>query len=192
MAITPEERTARSLRAKEAWLKRKAAAGEPPADPALREAMAKVPMNGVAEIHKPGQIPVNVPTCEICGKIFLECKCDEAVFLAPRIAVDVDWEHIPMQDGQKFYAQLKAEFEHAGKVLNARSMERISGYTCFMCKKHFQGNPGFTDFSYVDPKTGLSPRVDCCGELCVINYNAMRINERHQRDIVRGQQERNG
>ena len=109
-----------------------------------------------------------------------------------QIAVDVDWERIPIQDGQKFYAELKNEFERAGRILNARSMERISGYTCFMCKKHFQGNPGFTDFSYTDPQTGLSPRIDCCGELCVINYNDMRINQRHQRDVARAQQERNG
>jgi hypothetical protein len=27
------------------------------------------------EFHKPGQIPVNAPTCDKCGKIFLDCQC---------------------------------------------------------------------------------------------------------------------
>jgi hypothetical protein len=177
--ITAEERSLRSLRMKEVWQKKKAQAGEPPADPALREAMAKVPMNAPVSFHSGTTIPFDQP---LPANILEESH----------ITVDVDWEHIPIQEGQQFYAHLKAEFERAGKILNARSMERISGYTCFMCKKHFNGNPGFTDFSYVDSKTGLSPRVDCCGELCVINYNAMRINERHQRSVAQAQQERNG
>jgi hypothetical protein len=187
MPITAEERTLRSLRMKESWQKRKAAAGEVPTDPAIREAMAKVPMNSPAEppkIHFVGTEPVSPLTGSPA-----ENWTDH---LPSHIDIEVDWEHLPMQEAQQFYAHLKSEFERAGRILNARSMERTSGYTCFMCKKHFDGNPGFTDHSYVDPKTGLSPRVDCCGELCVINYNAMRINERHQRSMARAQQERNG
>lgn len=184
MPISPEERTARSLRMKELWQKKKAQTGEPPADPALREAMAKVPMNAPVTFHSGTTIPFDQP---LPPGTIIPYDGD-----APPLEFRVDWEHISMQEGQQFYAVLKAEFERAGRILNARSMQRTSGYTCFMCKKHFDGNPGFTDFSYVDPKTGLSPRVDCCGELCVINYNAMRINERHQRDLARAQQERNG
>lgn len=177
MAITAEERAARSLRMKEMWQKKKAAAGELPTDPAVLEAMAKVPMNSpqpvshAPEPHSPDEIKTSLD--------------------GGHIVVLVDWEHVPLQRGQEFYAQLKAEFERAGRILNARSMERTSGYTCFMCKKFFTGNPGFTDYSYTDPETGLSPRIDCCGELCVINYNAMRINQRHARDVARAQQERN-
>jgi hypothetical protein len=180
MPITAEERIKRSLRMKEQWIKKKAEAGELSADPAIREAMAKAPMNAVASTE-PGLLPVSyhIPN----GKADYEPN---------HITIEVDWEKTPMQEAQQFYAHLKNEFERAGKILNARSMERTSGYTCFMCKKSFQGNPGFTDFSYIDPQTGLSPRVDCCGELCVINYNAMRINERHQRAVARAQQERNG
>jgi hypothetical protein len=178
MTMTAEQRMTRSLRMKEVWQKKKAEAGEVPTDPAIREAMAKVPMNAVTAVTTT-QTFTGTP---LPGRIIEESQ----------IAVDVDWEHIPMQEGQQFYAHLKAEFERAWKILNARSMQRTSGYTCFMCKKHFDGNPGFTDHSYVDPKTGLSPRVDCCGELCVINYNAMRINERHQRNVAQAQQERNG
>jgi hypothetical protein len=180
MPITAEERTLRSLRMKESWQKKKAQTGEAPADPALREAMAKVPMNGPVETH------TNVVSLHVTGPI------RDQLIEPSKILVLVDWEHVAMSEGQQFYAHLKSEFEKAGRILNARSMERTSGYTCFMCKKHFDGNPGFTDHSYVDPKTGLSPRVDCCGELCVINYNAMRINERHQRSIAQAQQERNG
>lgn len=177
MAITAEERAARSLRMKEAWQKRKAQAEELPVDPAVREAMAKVPMNAV--VTSTGATSVTV------SPVYDPLELSS-------ISVNVDWDHIPLQDGQHFYAHLKEEFERAGRILNARSMQRVSGYTCFMCKKHFDGNPGFTDYSYTDPATGLSPRVDCCGELCVINYNAMRINQRHQRDLARAQQERNG
>lgn len=178
MTITPEQRAANSARMKERWAKKKAAAGDPPADPAVREAMAKVPMNRVADPvpDQPKPAPLPVPN----------------VIEESHISVDVDWQHIPIEEGRQFYAYLKIEFERAGKILNERSMRHATGYTCFMCKKFFEGNPGFTDYSYVDPQTGLSPRVDCCGELCVINYNAMRINQRHARDVLRGQQERNG
>lgn len=176
--ITAEERTARSLRMKASWQKRKAEAGELPADPAIREAMAKVPMNAV--------VPITEVSLYVTGPI------RDPLIEPGKILVLVDWEHVPFLEGQQFYAHLKDEFEKAGRILNARSMERVSGYTCFMCKKHFSGNPGFTDYSYVDSKTGLAPRVDCCGELCVINYNAMRINERHQRSLAQANQERNG
>lgn len=179
MAMTAEQRMTRSLRMKEHWQKKKAEAGEVPADPAIRQAMATVALNAPVT----GSSATSVTVC---------VQPESLKYNVSRIVVEVDWEHIPFQEGQQFYAHLKAEFERAGKILNARSMERTSGYTCFMCKKHFNGNPGFTDHSYVDPQTGLSPRVDCCGELCVINYNAMRINQRHQRDVVRAQQERNG
>jgi hypothetical protein len=182
MAMTPEQRTASSLRMKDRWQKKKAEAGELPVDPAIREAMAKVPMNAVA-IPKDSVIDLPRP---LPGAI-ITYDGDR-----PPIDIRVDWEHVSMMEGQQWYGVLKTHFERAGKILNARSMERTSGYTCFMCKKHFDGNPGFTDHSYVDHKTGLSPRVDCCGELCVINYNAMRINERHQRSVAQAQQERNG
>jgi hypothetical protein len=179
MSLTKEQRAASSLRMKERWQKLKAQSGELPADPAVREAMAKVPMNEVAKLMNAYVPPaVTLPP----GSVIEESQ----------IAVDVDWEHIPLLDGQRFYAQLKAEFERAGKILNERSMQHLTGYTCFMCKKHFNGNPGFTDYSYVDPQTGLAPRIDCCGELCVINYNAMRINQRHQKSVLQAQQERNG
>lgn len=181
MTITAEERASRSLRMKEQWQKKKAAAGELPTDPAVRDAMAKVPMNAV--VSSTSELTsTTIPAPVMTGSFIKEYHID----------VQVDWEHIPIPDGQQFYAHLKYEFERAGRILNSRSMERISGYTCFMCKKHFNGNPGFTDFSYTDPETGLSPRIDCCGELCVINYNALRINQRHQRDVARAQQERNG
>jgi hypothetical protein len=184
VAMTAEARALQSAKMKESWIRRKAEKQQVPADPALREAMAKVPMNAPLER----------------GTIVAEVKDEviptEALPVYPvshfvdHITIEVDWEHIPMNEGQQFYAHLKSEFENAGKILNARSMERTSGYTCFMCKKHFAGNPGFTDHSYQDPATGLFPRVDCCGELCVINYNSFRINQRHQRELARAAAER--
>ena len=163
---------------KEMWQKKKAQTEELPTDPAVREAMAKVPMNAV------------VTTLPVATTVTVSPAYDPLDVTS--ISVNVDWDRIPLLDAQQFYAHLKEEFERAGRILNARSMQRVAGYTCFMCKKHFDGNPGFTDYSYTDPASGLSPRVDCCGELCVINYNAMRINQRHQRDVARAQQERNG
>lgn len=99
------------------------------------------------------------------------------------ITVQVDWEHIPILEGQFAYGILKAEFEKAGRILNARSMEHLEGYTCFMCHKTFQGRPGFVDHSYLDPKTGLAKLVECCGELCVINYNKYRIQLRLEHNL---------
>lgn len=181
MPMSTEQRAANSLRMKELWQRKKAAEGQLPSDPAVREAMAKAPMNQVAD-----------PVPAVAKTLVDDQKPMKAKHHASCIAVDVDWDTLPMVDAQQFYAHLKAEFERAGKILNERSMRHLSGYTCFMCKKYFQGNPGFTDYSYVDPQTGLCPRVDCCGELCVINYNAMRIGQRHQRSVLQAQHERNG
>ena len=50
MTMTAEQRMTRSLRMKEVWQKKKAEAGEVPTDPAIREAMAKVPMNAVTAV----------------------------------------------------------------------------------------------------------------------------------------------
>jgi hypothetical protein len=175
MAMTPEARAAQSAKMKAAWEKRKAEKEIPP--DAIQEAMANTPL---AEVI-PNVIPIpanHVPAVS-------DNSYDPA-----RIIVQVDWQHLPMLEAQKFYACLKTEFETAGRILNARSMEASAGYQCFMCKRHFSGQPKFTDHSYVDPETGLSPRVDCCGELCVINYNAMRINQRHERDVARAAEER--
>lgn len=179
MPMTEEAKAAQSEKMKAAWAKRKAAkqAAEVPADPAIREAMAKAPMNAVVE-----RIPAQLVVTHDQG--------DSDVFVNQGIVVIVNWEKTPMPEAQRYYAQLKEEFEKAGRILNARSMERVSGFTCFMCHKHFDGNPGFTDHSYIDPATGLSPRVDCCGELCVINYNSFRINQRHQKDLARAAEER--
>jgi hypothetical protein len=182
--MSPEARALQSAKMKESWIKRKAEKGQVSADPALREAQAKVPMNApiergtmVAEV-KDEAIPTEA------------LPVRPAYFADNHITVEVDWEHLPMTEAQSFYAYLRSEFENAGKILNARSMERTAGYMCFMCKKHFNGNPGFTDHSYQDPATGLFPRVDCCGELCVINYNAFRINQRHQRELAKAASER--
>ena len=45
---------------------------------AAKAALAAVPASGAANVRefaKPGQIPVNAPTCDKCGKIFLDCQC---------------------------------------------------------------------------------------------------------------------
>jgi hypothetical protein len=185
--MSPEAKAAQSEKMKAAWAKRKAAK-EVPADPAIQEAMALVPMNGVAEkIDRWTGEPL--PDVKELQKKMTE-TIKRGIEHPSNINIEVDWDHLPMPEAQQFYAHLKSEFEKAGRILNARSMARISGYTCFMCKNHFEGDPKFTDHSYVDIETGLSPRVDCCGELCLIKYNAMRINQRHELDMKRAEAQR--
>ncbi len=176
MPMSAENRAAASERMKAMLAKRRAAkTAAPPVDPAVQEAMAKAPITGVARSANGGPEPAISPPM----------PWEES-----HIVIEVDWEHMPMGQAQQFYAHLKEEFEKAGKILNARSMAHVSGFTCFMCHKHFDGNPGFTDYSYIDPTTGLSPRVDCCGELCVINYHKHRIDMRLAVEMKRGAEQR--
>jgi len=149
-----------------------------PADPALQEALAKAPMN----------MPHAVPPAAAAAPP--TPKPPNGTAARPMISVEVDWEHIPMSEGQAVYAKLKEEFDKAGKILNARSMEHLEGYTCFMCNKSFRGRPGFVDHSFIDPETHLARLVECCGELCVINYNKFRINLRLQQNLVQAAAER--
>lgn len=169
--MTAEARAAQSERMKrmhaEGKMKKKA-------DPAVQEALAKIPITGVAD-HQ--FIPTEIPVTSVAH-------------YTNHIHIDVDWDHLPMTDAQASYAVVKKEFEKAGKILNARSMASTNGYTCFQCHKHFNGNPGFTDLSYVNPQTGLSERVDCCGELCVINYHKRRIDMRVAKNIQQAAEER--
>lgn len=164
------------------------------ADPALQEALAKQPIRSDATYPKTthadertspdgGQERAHPEPVRADGGLKLE-------HYSNHITIKVDWDTLPMPEAQQFYASLKSEFEKAGKILNARSNAHFEGYTCFMCKKHFNGNPGFTDHSYRDPVTGLSPRVDCCGELCVINYHKLRIDMRTAQNIKQGAEER--
>jgi len=180
MPMSDAARAAASERMK-AMLAKKRAAKLPDGDiykdkQAIQEALARQPMTAAPPVADVTAAPPAPP-----------------VFHASRVSainIDVDWDNLPMPEAQTFYAHLRAEFEKAGKVLNARSNAHFSGYDCFMCKKHFNGNPGFTDYSYRDPATGLSPRVDCCGELCVINYHKFRIDMRLAENVRRGAEER--
>jgi hypothetical protein len=98
--------------------------------------------------------------------------------LALSIIVDVDWEHVPMLAGQQAYATLRAEFEKAGKILNARSLKTDLGFQCFMCHGDFDGMPAFRDDSYKDEKTGLLVPVRICGQMCLERYNLMCFERR--------------
>jgi hypothetical protein len=100
------------------------------------------------------------------------------------IGISVDWEKLPMPEAQQAYAQLRKEFEKAGFILNQRSMPAADGYTCFMCKKFHLGLARGTDFSYVNPQTGLMQPVSICGELCWIHYQELRIKERKERELI--------
>jgi hypothetical protein len=175
--MSAEHRAALSETMKQRWAERKAKK----ADPAVKEAMANTPLTGVAQPVVDRWTGERLPDVnKLRQKITANRKYE--IEHPSSINIDVDWEHLPMQEAQQFYAHLKSEFEKAGRILNARSMARIEGYDCFMCHNHFDGNPRFTDHSYMDA-SGLNPRVDICGELCVINYNAFRINERREREL---------
>lgn len=177
MPMSAEARAAASERMKAMRAKQKAAK----ADSALQEALAKVPFS-----NSPSGVDVLIPPNRVHTQPFDQVLRIEA----PNISVTVDWQNIPIDQGQSLYAILKNEFEKAGKMLNARLMAEHEGYTCFMCKKHFGGRPGMTDLSYQDPATGLFPRVDLCGELCVINYHKMRIDMRTAKNIQEAELQR--
>lgn len=98
---------------------------------------------------------------------------------------DVNWKTLPMEEAQRAYAELKAEFERAGTVLNARSMPTPGHYTCFICKKTRAGDPRGTDYSYINPETGLMQPILICGELCWLRYQEFRIGKRREAEMPR-------
>lgn len=110
------------------------------------------------------------------------------------IEVNVPWNTVPMLEGQRYYAKLKAEFERAGAILNARNCaEGEDGYVCFMagkeggCKKGVirKGRPAGIDSSHKNPKTGLLEPVRICSERCWILYQGQMIEERRARELAR-------
>ena len=139
---------------------------------APQESLAEVKPNGGAEAH---------PIQPLDQVLLIE---------SPAIRVTIDWETIPIPEGQAFYAILKNEFEKAGKLLNARLMAEQEGFTCKMCHQHFAGRPGMTDLSWKDPETGLFPRVDLCSEVCVRNWDIFRTTERRDKYIREADQQR--
>jgi hypothetical protein len=167
MAMSPEARAAASERMKAMRAKKQAEK----ADPALQEALAKAPFANTTVTSK----ATAGPPKQMLDQVL---KIDH-----DSITVSVDWQNLPMQQAEAFYAILKNEYEKAGKILNSRHSAEHDGYYCFMCRKHFSGRPGMTDLSYQDPKTGLFPRVDLCGELCVVNYHKLRIDMRTAKHI---------
>jgi hypothetical protein len=170
--MSPEARAAASERMKRMRADQKAKK----ADPALQEALAKAPFitasaNGI-DVDAVATFP---------GKIQ---PLDQVLAIeSPAIRVSIDWQNIPISEGQSFYAILKNEFEKAGRILNSRLMAEQDGFTCKMCGKHFQGRPGMTDLSWQDPETHCFPRVDLCGEVCVRNWDIFRTEQRRAKYI---------
>ena len=124
-----------------------------------------------------------------------------------RVLVEVDWEHISMDQGRILYAQLKKEFEHAGFILNTRVMPPlVARYACFICectcktpsrstnpiehepgcKKVHEGEARGKDDSYKDAKTGLFIPVRICGEKHWWEYQQILIKERRERNLREG------
>lgn len=120
----------------------------------------------------------------------------------PVLVVDVDWSTMPVLLAQQYYAQLKAHFEKAGAILNARTTGSNGQWVCYMADKSTridgktkkpipsdcptQGQvlnilPRFTDYSHVDNKTGLIDPVRICSEICSIRYNQILIDERREK-----------
>jgi hypothetical protein len=112
----------------------------------------------------------------------------------PSIEVAVDWHGMPMLEAEQWYMRLRAEFERAGGILNARRCsENEAGYVCFMagkenaCKEGVirTGRPAGIDSSYRDPKTGLFTPVRICSERCWVLYQGQLIQERKDRELAR-------
>ena len=101
----------------------------------------------------------------------------------PIIVVEVDWTNLPFDKARSLYANLKAEFEKAGRILNARSMPTGDYYTCFICKTRHFGEPRGKDYSRQDPATRLMTPVLICGEACWLKYQQLCIGERKAREM---------
>lgn len=120
-----------------------------------------------------------------------------------RILIEVDWQHIPMDEARVLYAQLKKAFEHAGFILNERVMPPpIARYACFMCpctcktpsksvnpidhepgcKKVHEGEARGKDDSYKD-KSGLYIPVRICGERHWWEFQQILIKERREKNL---------
>jgi hypothetical protein len=181
MPMSEASRAAASERMKKLRADQKAKKERAPADPALQEALAKAPF--VTEARTAEPLNGNIVQEPLEGERRLS-------HYSNHITIKVEWETLPIQEAQQFYAALKVEFERAGKILNGRLMAEHEGYTCFMCHTYHEGRPGMTDLSYQDPKTGLFPRVDLCGELCVVNYHKLRIDMRTAKHIDEAAQQR--
>jgi hypothetical protein len=105
------------------------------------------------------------------------------------IHIDVNWERLPMQEARLAYAELKAQFEKAGYILNSRSGTEQPSYVCFICKKAHAGLPAFRDFAgWKDPVTNLIVPVGICGTICYEKYNRKLFEKR--RDENQRTQER--
>jgi hypothetical protein len=98
---------------------------------------------------------------------------------------------MPMLEAQDWYERLKQEFEKAGKILNARSVNNWeNGWVCFMagkpnaCAKGIvrTGKPAGIDNSYTTPR-GKFVQVLVCTMRCWELYQAQRIDERRQREL---------
>jgi hypothetical protein len=120
----------------------------------------------------------------------------------PMLLVNVDWGTLPIGEAQNLYAKLKSHFERAGAILNARTTGTNAQWVCYMSDKKIPSGdpkipdrpsdcptagqvqntlPRFTDYSHVDPKTGLLSPVRICSENCSIRYNNMLIVERREK-----------
>ncbi len=121
----------------------------------------------------------------------------------PLFELRIDWNSMPLLEAQQWYAKLKAEFENAGRILNARASNKLSeGYECFMAGKSVNGTkacakgithsgiPRGVDYSYRDPETGLLCVARICSERCWILYNQFRIDQRRERYIAEAEANR--
>lgn len=101
------------------------------------------------------------------------------------ISIDVDWKNLPMPEAEKFYQQLKKEFDKAGLVLNARHTESRRGiYACTICGTRHEGLPKGEDLSWKDPETGLISPVRTCSEVCWLKHQQNMIEARRSRNQV--------
>jgi len=108
----------------------------------------------------------------------------------PILVVEVDWANMPVLLAQNYYAKLKAHFEKAGAILNARTTGSNAEWICYMSDKSkdcpTKGQlhntlPKSIDNSHIDPKTGLIQVVRLCSEICHIRYQQILIDERREK-----------
>jgi hypothetical protein len=124
------------------------------------------------------------------AKRVLNKKADSSVVIhSPKIdrweiTVDINWNTLTMLEAQQAYAQLQKEYQHAGEVLNARSMNRGDTFECFVCHTVHDRPARYKNNAYKKPGETLQTVVECCGERCSIIFENQIVTERRERNIA--------
>jgi hypothetical protein len=165
--------------------------------------MARISSQRVAALQKLRQKEPEIPPPPIelepapqTPEVAAHLRKHERLSEAPTVKINVPWETLDILEAQRWYAVVRAEFERAGTILNARRCaENLDSFVCFMageegaCKPGIvhKGRPIGIDYAHKNPKTGLLEPAMICSERCWVLYQAKMIAERRERELQRAQ-----